>query len=265
MTDAFQYYQSFSLAVGTNDWRTPNMRHELLRLLVDERLHGRKRLALLDVGCGAGVMAGHLRRYGYVSAIDFSRPAVELGRELLPDVRFLVGTVDDLAEGEIFDVITLFDVFEHIRLEDRAPLFAQLDTRLAAAGQLFLSTPHPKLTAWLSTEARGLMQAIEETVELSDVLELARQHDLELAAYETYDIERSGPQYQFIALRRTVVAGRRIAWPNTRYARALHLKGNRPLVARRRLRVAVSCALRARWRTAAWLLSGRRRDSESHE
>jgi SAM-dependent methyltransferase len=154
MTDAFQYYQSFSLAVGTNDWRTPNMRHELLRLLVDERLHGRKRLALLDVGCGAGVMAGHLRRYGYVSAIDFSRPAVELGRELLPDVRFLVGTVDDLAEGEIFDVITLFDVFEHIRLEDRAPLFAQLDTRLAAAGQLFLSTPHPKLTAWLSTEAR---------------------------------------------------------------------------------------------------------------
>ncbi len=208
-------------------------------------------------------MAGHLRRYGRVSAIDFSEPAIELGRELLPDVHFQVGTADDLPEGEIFDVITLFDVLEHIPLKDRAAVFAQLDTRLAAKGQLILSAPHPRLTAWMHDKAPELAQAVEESVELRDVLELAAQHDLELASYETYDLQFTGPQYQFFSLTRPVVAGNPVSFPNTRFSSALRRRTNRPAIAVRRLRLALGCVATARWHTARWLLGGRRRNPDS--
>jgi SAM-dependent methyltransferase len=209
-------------------------------------------------------MAGHLRRYGHVSAIDFSEPAVRLGRELLPDVHFSIGTTDELPKGETYDVITLFDVLEHIPPGDRSALFAELDARLTPQGQLILSTPHPRYTAWLRKEAPELMQAIEESVELRDVLELADRHDLELAAYETYDIWRTGPQYHFIALARPVVAGRPIAFPNTRFTATLRRRVSRPTIAVRRLRLVLACVATARWHTAAWFLSGGRRRYDNH-
>lgn len=208
-------------------------------------------------------MAGHLRRYGRVSAIDFSEPAVELGRELLPDVQFQVGTADDLPEGDIFDVITLFDVLEHIPLKNRAAVFTQLDTRLAPKGQLILSAPHPRLTAWMRDKEPELAQAVEESVELRDVLELAGQHDLELASYETYDLQFTGPQYQFFSLTRPAVAGNPVSFPNIRFTSALRRRTNRPAVAIRRLRLALGCVATARWRTALWLLRGRRRNQDS--
>jgi SAM-dependent methyltransferase len=208
-------------------------------------------------------MAGHLRRYGRVTAIDFSEPAIRLGRELLPDVDFQVGTADDLPEGEIFDVITLFDVLEHIPSKDRAAVFTQLDARLAPNGQLILSTPHPRFTAWMHDDAPELAQAVEESVELRDVLELADQHDLELASYETYDLQRTGPQYQFISLIRPAAAGSRISFPSMRLSSTLRLRTNRPAVAFRRLRLALGCFATARWHTALWLLGGRRRNQDS--
>jgi SAM-dependent methyltransferase len=222
-------------------------------------------LALLDVGCGSGVMSGHLRRYGQVTAIDWSEPAVALGRKLAPDVRFLVGTVDDLPRGETFDVIAAFDVLEHIPRAEHAAFFAQVDARLAADGQLILSTPHPRLTAWIHAEAPERAQVIEESVELAEVVELGRQHGLELASYETYEIEFSGPQYQFIALARAHAAGTPLPWPNTRFAETLRWRLNRPARLIRRTRLVLSCLIRARWDAATWLLGRRRRDASDLE
>src|SRR3954454_8906196 len=75
-TDAIRaYYQDFSLAVGEQDWREPNGRHEQLRLRLDDVLGGARGLNILDVGCGAGVMSSYLCRYGAVTGTDFSAPA----------------------------------------------------------------------------------------------------------------------------------------------------------------------------------------------
>jgi SAM-dependent methyltransferase len=255
--DAEAFYQEFSLAVGARDWRAPNPRHELLRLLVAERLGGRGRLRLLDVGCGAGVMSAHLRRYGAVTALDFSAPAVALGRALAPGVRFLVGSAAALPPGERFDVVTLFDVLEHIPPAERVAVFEQIAERLAEGGELILSTPHPRFSDWLVREAPALAQAVEERVELTDVLTLAAPHGVVLDAYETYDVDRAGPQYQFIALRRAVTPGARIAAPRTRHARPLRRRVRRGSGIARRVRLAAAAARAGRWGAAAWLLRGR--------
>jgi SAM-dependent methyltransferase len=101
-----------------------------------------------------------------------------------------------------FDVITLFDVLEHVPINERASFARELGRLLSANGVLIASTPHPHLTAWMRRERQDLMQVVDEAVELRAVLDLLAPLDLTLTRYATYDIDRGGPQYQLMTFER---------------------------------------------------------------
>ena len=102
-----------------------------------------KRGKLLDVGCGLGYFvkrAGECAgwdAYGY----EISPHAVEFAREKLGLENVCAGRVEDspLATAS-FDIITLWDVVEHI--PDPEPLLSYLLTLLKPGGILFLHTPN---------------------------------------------------------------------------------------------------------------------------
>jgi len=149
MDEAQEYYEHFSLVVGQRDWLRPNLRHARLRRLVDEEIDG-SGLRVLDVGCGAGVMTSHMTRYGEVVGTDFSSSAIELARKLVPGASFNAGR--ELPGGE-FDVITIFDVLEHIPQFERPAFIGGLARRLAPQGRLFVSTPYPRSRATVGSRA----------------------------------------------------------------------------------------------------------------
>jgi SAM-dependent methyltransferase len=199
-TDAAAYYDDFSLEVGLRDWLVPNARHEQLKLLLADILGSRRSLRILDVGCGAGVMSEYLTAFGTVVATDFSARAVELGRVMAPEVDFRVGDVDEAIPSGHYQLITLFDVLEHIRPDERTALIGRLRSALTNNGAIILSTPHPRHTRWLHAERQDLLQVIDEPVEIRDVLHAAGEAGLMLSRYETFDIDASGPQYQLLLL-----------------------------------------------------------------
>jgi SAM-dependent methyltransferase len=89
-------------------------RRRILLSLLGERLGDSDDLRLLDFGCGTGTMAGHLARFGRVTAADADADAVAFCRQRgLSDVHRLSGPGLPFSEGE-FDVVTSFDVLEHI-------------------------------------------------------------------------------------------------------------------------------------------------------
>lgn len=91
---------------------------------------------ILDYGCGSGLFLRSLveRGYTHLSAYDFDPEAVAH----LRDVRIF----DDPSkiEGEIFDVITLNHVIEH--LEDPVGTVSRLLSTLSAEGFLYIRTPN---------------------------------------------------------------------------------------------------------------------------
>ena len=102
-----------------------------------ERFVGRGDRRILDVGCGTGAMLPHLRPFGRPQGIEQDAGLVRLGRE-----RGLNVTVRDFPKETLddrFDVVSLFDVLEHLP-DDRAAL-AAARSMLAPGGRLVLTVP----------------------------------------------------------------------------------------------------------------------------
>lgn len=254
--DTAAYYREFSLQVGSADWRHENGRHLLIRQHLARLLGAARGLRVLDVGCGAGVLTSELCRYGDVTGTDLSAPAIALATQLEPRAAFVAGRFQELELGDGFDLITLFDVIEHIPREERAALLARLDALLARRGWLVLTTPHPSYTRRLREYEPHLLQIVDEVVEPEEILTLAAEHALELVDYRVYDVDRPGArQYQWLAFARArqaleLPAGGR--W--RRLGRQLATLPVTPFPQLRRLTHAARLARAGRGGTALWLL-----------
>jgi SAM-dependent methyltransferase len=114
--------------------------HPTYRAFFEQVRHS-PRARLLDVGCGVGRfgVAAHARGWD-VTGVDVSELAIATGRALAP-FPMRVANIDDLAEeGERFDVITAFEVLEHLS----SPVDFLRDTQrlLKPGGQAFFTVPN---------------------------------------------------------------------------------------------------------------------------
>lgn len=108
-----------------------------------ERLPG---VELLDVGCGVGRFGhgAHVRGWD-VTGIDVSPLAIETGRALAP-FPMRVSTIEELVEqGQRFDVVTAFEVLEH--LPSPLEFLSSAQRVLRPGGQVFCTVPNWSCTA----------------------------------------------------------------------------------------------------------------------
>jgi 2-polyprenyl-6-hydroxyphenyl methylase / 3-demethylubiquinone-9 3-methyltransferase len=99
---------------------------------------------VLDMGCGAGLIAEPLARLGgTVTGVDAAHENVAVARDHADQsglaIRYRCGEAD-VVKGETFDLITCLEVIEHVA--DPASFIAQLAGLLAPGGLMILSTPN---------------------------------------------------------------------------------------------------------------------------
>ncbi len=98
-------------------------------------------LSLLDVGCAGGRFLNYARRHlelTSVCGVDVNEAAVERAKALMPDALLKAGP-EALAEMPTVDVITAFDVLEHIPELDDA--LESIEAKLAPEGLLVAVVP----------------------------------------------------------------------------------------------------------------------------
>ena len=100
---------------------------------------------LFDIGCAEGGFLAVASRSYDVTGIDFNRKAIEISRKHYGLSKTHAMTLEEFVnspfyDGDGFDVISLFDVIEHV--EAPAQFLQQLQGLLAPGGWLALNTPN---------------------------------------------------------------------------------------------------------------------------
>ena len=112
-----------------------------------------KKLRVLDVGCGIGLMEHELQgRFEQLVGVDIADEALELARETLPEIEFIHydGAVLPFDDG-VFDVAFAVCVFHHVPIDQRQRLIAEMARVLSQGGLLVIFEHNPlnPMTQWI--------------------------------------------------------------------------------------------------------------------
>jgi 2-polyprenyl-3-methyl-5-hydroxy-6-metoxy-1,4-benzoquinol methylase len=110
--------------------------HKFLKAIKQQKQTGK----MLDVGCAMGFFVELAIQHGYDAyGIDPSSFAADAAKKLVGSKRIRTGTLDTIDfDKERFDIITLFDVFEHV--ENPAKILKQVHALLKPEGIIVIAT-----------------------------------------------------------------------------------------------------------------------------
>jgi SAM-dependent methyltransferase len=123
-------------------------RRAIIRAVLARRLPPRQGNTILDVGCGSGGMLPMLAELGSVSGLEGDEQAVAHARETFSGWRVELGRIpDDVPRAGELDVVTAFDVIEH--LEDDVGALTALRAAVRPGGCVVVTVP---ALQWLWSE-----------------------------------------------------------------------------------------------------------------
>ena len=134
----------------------PSIDHQLHFEFSKKDIMGKK---LLDVGCWTGQYITLARSIACCTGIDIEEKAILFAKKQYPKVKFYVGSVLNLPfENGSFDVITFWEIIEHLPRGTEPKALSEIGRVLKAGGILFLSTPSNHPISILSDPAFFLKQ-----------------------------------------------------------------------------------------------------------
>lgn len=96
---------------------------------------------LLDLGCATGFFAASARASGYdVTGVDASAWSIERARRRCPEAVFQVSSIEALDFDAPFDIVTLWDVLEHVHAPRET--LSRVARWLKPGGSLLMSMPN---------------------------------------------------------------------------------------------------------------------------
>lgn len=142
-----EFFSSYHIAVGTSEVTGTHYEHS------SRQFRGRwarwlpedKAAAMLDLACGCGEFLYFLRSTGYenVFGVDVCESELEQARQIgIPNLTCTSALkyLDD--KNECFDVISAFNLFEHLRKEEILRLLKLIHRALKPGGRLLAVTPN---------------------------------------------------------------------------------------------------------------------------
>lgn len=119
----------------------PDISHKVSFQFCSELLKGKK---CLDIGCWTGRFINQLKGVsGTIAGADVNENALLVAKKNNRNGEFVLSTAQHLAfKDKIFDVVTMFEVLEHLPAGHEKKVFIEVKRVLKRGGHLVLSTPN---------------------------------------------------------------------------------------------------------------------------
>lgn len=155
---------------------------------------GEKSAKILDIGCGAGILAESLAKSAHlVTGLDISDKLIKIAKSHAEieslKIKYIAQNIDDFAPSntESFDYVTCLELLEHV--EDPEKFIAAAAHCCKKNGKIFFSTLNRNLKSWLLSicVAEHLLGIIPKGthsyshfIKPSEIYKIAKKHNLEL-------------------------------------------------------------------------------------
>jgi len=97
----------------------------------------RKKLKILDLGCGTGGMTNFLKAFGTVTGIEGSEVAVDFSRKR--GLNVFKQDINEFSISGSFDLVTLFDVLYHENIKDEVEILKKVKKILMPGGYVLIT------------------------------------------------------------------------------------------------------------------------------
>ena len=170
-----------------------NERHITLLKKLKE-LGMNKSSSLLELGCGIGTITSLISkvvRNGFVEAVDISPKSIELAKKHLQcdQVVFKTANITSFKpEKDSYDFVTLFDVLEHIPMEDHASLFKLISNYMRDNSLLLINIPNPDYVEYDKKHHPESLQIIDQALPAEFIIKNGHDAGLKLKFFNTYSI-----------------------------------------------------------------------------
>lgn len=159
------------------------VRNERVLNLIKQSFDNWSNISFLEVGCGTGNVIGYLYEHGMknVTGYDRNPTALELCRSRYPDINFVEHDFTlQYDKTEIYDLVGLFDVLEHLPDENAALL--EVRKHIAPGGKFICTVPAHKLLWSAMDEIYGHKKRYSKE-ELRAALEKGGFKDIRIAYF----------------------------------------------------------------------------------
>ena len=160
---------------------------------------------VLELGSGIGTLTFLLSKYikqGKIEAVDLSSKSIEFSRQRIKGSHISFAA-DDIVTykptAKNFDFITLFDIIEHIPIENHYDLFHNLAGILSENTKVLINIPNPAYTEYDRIYHPEALQLIDQPLPLAFILDNLEKNGMTLMSFETYSIWAEN-DYQFFVV-----------------------------------------------------------------
>jgi trans-aconitate 2-methyltransferase len=198
------YYDEYverQLRVGVN-----KRHHSILEKLKKSGLQSTNHV--LEIGCGIGTFTSLLIREvssGQVVSMDISGASIRYANDhnTHANLKFIHADAANHDFGtQLFDVIVLPDVLEHIPIELHHQLFEKLAKVLKPSGFIFIHIPNPYYLEWCHEHRPDLLQVIDQPISTDILVQNTYSHGLIIEELKSYSIWVVHHDYQYAVLRK---------------------------------------------------------------
>jgi trans-aconitate 2-methyltransferase len=162
---------------------------------------------VLEIGCGIGTLTYLLLRRiktGKIEATDISPKSIQFAQKHLKAANLSFSAADILQfepHQKLFDRILLFDVLEHIPMEQHGQVFQRISQWMNDESLLLINIPNPAYILYDQQHNPAALQETDQPVYLAPLSATLASASLDILSVETYSVWVK-EDYQFIIARK---------------------------------------------------------------
>lgn len=161
---------------------------------------------IIDIGCGIGWSSNEIAttfRESTVLGVDLSPALIKAAKKIFISDNLDFGLrniIGDSAE-EKYNLVLMFDVYEHIPIGDRPVLYEKLNQLLDSRGKIILSCPTVHHQNFLRKNKPDGLQPVDEDVDFQSMIDLSVSLGGEIVYFENKSIWHSNDYFHCVIIR----------------------------------------------------------------